>query len=296
MQGYYRRYRDQNAAAQYVVRAAHAVAQSQQAARGREVMRWRKATIEAFEKWKRLAPREKGRSTALGSPEANMAAEVDYATIDERLKSTFDYDAGFHRYKGTPVTVIGSYNKDAVTAKKWYDELQRVVDAYLSPKWTAVAVARQGSLYDSLRTGLYNTRPPELRMFDRKTEALLKKAEQSDNLDLQEKADAVRVKVRQAWRDKRDQELRSADRILVDRYSNSVVLARRYNVSTPQVTHAIRRLAFVAELVGEAQMAQYTSSVQDLNYQPGMFAKMRPGLVVAPAPQVRPAPLPAGVQ
>lgn len=296
MQGYYTRYQNQDAAAQYVVRAAFAVAQAQQAAKSPDTTRWRQRTIDAFEKWKRLAPREDGRNTALGSEEATMAAEVDYAMIDDRLRTSYDYEAGFHRYKGTPVQVISKYNKDAVDAKKWFDQLQHVVDAYLSPQWTAVAVARQGSLYDSLRTGLYNTRPPELKMFDAKTEALLKKAEQSDNLELQEKADAVRVKVSQAWRDKRDQELRSADRIMVDRYATAVTLARRYNVSAPQVTQAIRRLAFVADLIGEAQMTQFAGSVQGLNYQPGMFAKMRPGLVTLPQPNGKPSPLPVAMQ
>ncbi len=45
-----------------------------------------------------------------------------------------------------------------VEAKKCYDKLQHVIDAYVSPEWTTAAIARQGSLYDSLRTGLYNTR------------------------------------------------------------------------------------------------------------------------------------------
>ena len=48
-----------------------------------------------------------------------------------------------------------------------------------------------------MRTGLYNTRPPELKMFDAKQDALLKKAESSDNPDLQAKADEIRVSVQQ---------------------------------------------------------------------------------------------------
>jgi hypothetical protein len=296
MLAYYTRYRNQDAGAQYAVRAAYAVALAQAAANTPETNRWRRTVIEAFGRWKRLAPREGGRNTALGSLEAGMAAEVDYAMADEQLQKSFDYESGFHRYKGTPVQVVGAYNKDAVEAKRWYDQLQRIVDEYVSPEWTTVAVARQGSLYDSLRSGLYNTRPPELKMFDAKTEALLKKAEQSDNLDLQEKADAVRVKVRQAWRDKRDQELQSADRVMVDRYATSISLARRYNLSKPEVTRAIRRLAFLADLTGEAQMAQLASGVQGLDYKPGMFAKMRPGLATAPQPDIRPAPLPAAAQ
>jgi hypothetical protein len=167
-----------------------------------------------------------------------------------------------------------------------------VVDAYVSPEWTIAAISRQGSVYDSLRTGLYNVRPPALKMFDAKTEALLKRAENSDDPDLMAKADEARVTVLDAWRKKRDQELDSADRIMIDRYANSVVLAKRYNVSNPAVVRAIRRLAFATEVVGEAKMKQFTSNVKDLGYTPGMFQRMRPGQVSAPAPQGMPEPLP----
>jgi hypothetical protein len=133
-------------------------------------------------------------------------------------------------------------------------------------------------------------------MFSAKEEAMLKKAEESDNPDLQEKADAVRVKVQQSWRDARDKELNSADEIAVDRYGNAVVLARRYSISHPQVTRAIRRLAFFTEVIGEAKMKQFTSRVKDLNYTEGMFLRMRPGVVTAPQPEGMPHPLPVLAQ
>ena len=91
---------------------------------------------------------------------------------------------------------------------------------------------------------------------------------------------------------KRDQELDSADKIMIDRYATSVMLARRYNVSNPAVVRAIRRLAFVTEVIGEVKMKQFTSTVKDLNYTEGMFQRMRPGQVSAPAPQGLPEPLP----
>ena len=124
----------------------------------------------------------------------------------------------------------------------------------------------------------------------------MKKAENSDNPDLQEKADALRVKVQNAWRDRRDQELNSADQIMVDRYGNAVVLAKRYSVSNPEVTRAIRRLAFFTDVVGEAKMQQYTSTTKDLNYSAGMFPRMRPGQATTAPPQGLPPPLPAFVQ
>jgi hypothetical protein len=296
MEAYYATNKNKDAAAQYVVQASYWVAKAHKAVKSGDTDGWWKSTIAAFEKWKRLAPTENGKSKAMSSLESGMAAEAEYTMLDDQITADFDYDTGHHRYQGTTVKVVEQYRKDAIEAKKWYDKLQHVTDAYLSPEWTVATVARQGSLYDSLRTGLYNTRPPQLKMFDSKQEAMLKRAENSDDPDLQSKADAIRVSVEQGWRTARDRELDAADSVMVDRYATGVVLARRYNVSQPAVTHAIRRLAFVSELIGEAKMKQYTASVKDLNYTEGMFVKMRPGLVTAPPPQPMPVPLPVVVQ
>ena len=225
-----------------------------------------------------------------------MAAEAEYRLIDKQLKATFDYEAGHHRYKGTVVEVINAYSNDAKAAKTWYDRLQVVVDKYVSQKWATVAIARQGSVYDSLRTGLYNTRPPELKMFTEQQEKSLRIAEESDNLDLQDKADQIRTQVNEAWRKKRDEELDSADRIVVDRYAVAVMLAQRYNLSDPAVTRAIRRLAFLTDVAGEAKMAEYAASNKELKYQPGMFQRMRPGMFDAPDVGAMPRPAPWGAE
>ncbi len=296
MDDYYAANKGKDAAAQFVVQAAYYSAKTRKAVLAGDTTKWWDSTIAAFDKWKRLAPTEGGKNSALGSREAGMAAEAEFTELDQDLARTFDYEAGFHHYKGTSVEVVAEYQKDAGEAKKRYDKLQHVVDTYVSPEWTTAAIARQGSLYDSLRTGLYNTRAPQLKIFDANTEAILKKAENSDNPDLQEKADALRVKVQNAWRDRRDQELNSADQIMVDRYGNAVVLAKRYSVSNPEVTRAIRRLAFFTDVIGEAKMQQYTSTVKDLNYSAGMFPRMRPGQAASAPPQGLPAPLPAFVQ
>ena len=80
---------------------------------------------------------------------------------------------------------------------------------------------------------------------------------------------------------------------MIDRYANSVALGRRYNVSGPPVVRAIRRLAFVTELIGEAKMQQFTAGVKDLSYSDGMFLRMRPGQSGSPAPEGMPEPAPA---
>jgi outer membrane protein assembly factor BamD (BamD/ComL family) len=296
MKNYYDANKNNDAASQYLVRAAYYVGKTKTAAKAGGTDEWWNNTMRAFDRFKATAPKGKdGSNSAVGSPEAAMAAEGAYILIDQELKSNFDYESGAHHYRGTVVEVVKNYQADAVEAKKRYDKLQRVVDDYASPEWAAAAIARQGSLYDSLRTGLYETRPPALIMFDKKTEQLLKMAETSDNPDLQEKADQARTNVTNAWRDKREQELNSADQIMVDRYGNAVMLARRYNVSNPAIVRAIQRLAFFTDVIGEAKLAQYTQRVKDLNYTPGMFLRIRPGLVTAPPANGTATSLPAAL-
>jgi hypothetical protein len=294
MDDYYEANKGKDAAAQFVVQAAYWSAVTRQVVNSNDPNKWWTNTIAAFDRWQRIAPREGGKNTALGSQEAKMAAEGEFIMLDQQIEAEFDYETGHHRFKGTSVEVIKQYAAQASVAKGWFDKLQHVVDAYVSPEWTIAAISRQGSLYDSLRTGLYNVRPPALKMFDAKTEALLKRAETSDDPDLQAKADEVRISVQQAWRTKRDQELDGADKIMIDRYATSVVLAKRYNVSNPAVLRAIRRLAFVTEVIGEAKMKQFTSGVKDLGYTEGTFQRMRPGQVSTPPPVGLPEPLPVG--
>ena len=296
MSDYYDKEKNRDISAQFVVQSAYWVAKMKVASGAYDANDWWKNTIAAFGRYKRSAPLKEGKNTALGSREAGMAAEAEFTLVDQELAKKFDYEAGFHRYRGTPTDVVAAYRKDATVAKSWFEKLQNVVDSYLSPEWTTVAMARQGSLYDSLRTGLYNTRPPALQMYTKKQEAALKQAEQSDVPELQERADAMRTSIQQAWRDARDKELDSADTILIDRYASSIVLARRYNVSNPAITRAIRRLAYVTDVIGEAKMQGHASKVNDLNYQPGMFQRMRPGLVTTPKPVGLPRPLPVFVQ
>ena len=296
MEDYYTAHKNRDPAAQYVVQAAYWSARTRKAVSANDTDKWWQTTITAFDKWKRLAPQEAGKSTALGSLEAGMGAEAEFSLVDAELARKFDYESGFHRYRGTVVEVMQKYRGDVVEAKKWDEKLQHVIDAYLSPEWTAASLARQGTVWDSVRTGLYNTRPPELKMFDPKQEALLKRAEASDNLDLQAKADEIRVSVQQGWRDAREKELGGADELMIDRYGKSIMVARRYSVSNPAVTRAIRRLAFFTDVIGEAKMKQYTSSIKDLNYTEGMFLRMRPGQIVSPQPQGAPPPLPVSAQ
>lgn len=280
-------------ARKYAVEAAYWVAKMKTASRQGGERAWWQNAIDAFALYRDEAPRAPdGTSSALGSREANFAAEGAFILLDAEIRAGFDYDAGHHRFRGIPQQVLADYQKAAQAARGWFDRLQRIVDDYASPEWGTAAFARQGSLYDSLRTGLYNTRPPELVMFDKKMEATLRRAEESDNLELQEKADAIRVQVETAWQQSRDRELEGADRVMVDRYSRAITMARRYNVSNPAIVRAIQRLAFFTDVIGEAKLSIYTQGIPDLEYTPGMFLRIRPGLVTSPASGALPPPAP----
>jgi hypothetical protein len=270
-------------AAEFVVEAAYWVAKAKRAGRDRDEGQWWEATKQAFEAFRRGAPmKADGISSALGSRQAAFAAEAAYTQLDETIQKQFDHDTGHQQFAGTTLEVLDQFRRSAVQAQVHYDALQRVVDDYASPEWATAAVARQGSLYDSLRTALYDVRAPALRIFDKKTEALLSRAENSDSLELQEQADAIRMRVEGGWRDARDRELDSADQVMVDRYGNAITLARRYNVSNPAVVKAIQRLAFFTDVIGEAKLEQYTGRVPSLEYKPGLFLRLRPGLLGTP--------------
>jgi outer membrane protein assembly factor BamD (BamD/ComL family) len=294
-----RAYYDQNSrnpvAGEFSVEAAYWVAKTKRAAGDPREKQWWDSTKQAFEQFRGSAgAKADGSSAALGSRQAAFAAEAAYVELDELINKNFDYDTGHQRFAGTTVEVLDQYRKSAAQAQAQYDALQRVVDDYASPEWATAAIARQGSLYDSLRSGLYNVKAPALKMFDKKTEALLQRAENSDSPELQEQADAVRMKVETGWREARDRELDSADQVMVDRYGNAISLARRYNISNPAVARATARLAFFTDVIGEAKLQQYTARVPSLEYNPGLFLRLRPGLVTSPKAEgmVPPAPPP----
>jgi tetratricopeptide repeat protein len=289
--------RNNPSAARYNVNAAYHVARMRRAS-NEKADDWLNNTIKAFERYKAVAPPKDGRSSALGTPEGDMAAEADFALADADIRKNFDYDTGHHRYAGTVVEVTKKYNADAAVAQKYHDRLKRIADpnTYGSVEYVTAAVARQGSLYDSLRTGLFNTREPALKLFTPQEEALLKKLESSNNDELVDKAAERRDQRTQLWRQKRDQELATADTIMVQRYVQAVAIARRYRVRSAAVSRALSRLAFFTDVLGDAKMRQYSTGIEGFTYEDGTFQKTRPGMVVEPQVPPLPGPAPVGVR
>lgn len=302
MSKFYEDNKKNTAAAAYNVQAAYWVAKMRANAADPRTDDWWKNTIAAFQQYKAVKPKE-----AYGSPEATMAAEADYTLVDAELKKNFDYDTGHQRFKGTVTDVVKKYGDAVKDSTKYYERLDKIANPeqsrnnYGSLEYIITATARQGSLYDSLRTGFYNTREPALELFTRDEEKLLKKLEESDNDEYMEKAALFRDNRTQLWRKKRDEELTVADSNMVAKYALAVALARKYNVRSPAVKMAMQRLAFFTDLLGDAKMAEYVAPIEknaDLGfkYEEGMFQKTRPGMVVEPELTPLPAPLPVNVK
>jgi tetratricopeptide (TPR) repeat protein len=300
MQAFYAANKGNAAAAQFVVDAAANVAKLFKAGRDANKHKdWCKNTRDAFEKYRTTVGLQDGKSKALGSPEADMAAECAYEAIDEKIKAEFDYDTAHHRYAGVIDKVKKAFDEDVKKANDvYFKELQSVTTTYLSRNWSVAARARQGSLYDSCRTGLFNARPPGLKLYTDKEEKLLKLAETSDRDDLQQQADAIRQKRREDWRSARERSLNDADQAMVKFYAESIVWAKAWKVRNPAVDYAIRRLAFFTDIIGDAKMREWTQGIVDpetqkpFEYQDGMFLRTRPGMTPPLTPDGLPAPLP----
>jgi hypothetical protein len=298
MEAYYNANKSKNEAAAFVVMAAYHSAKLLKAGKDPKAADWCKQTIAAFEKYRGTAKMDGGKNTALGSLQADMAAECAFSAIDERIHADFDYDTGHHRYTGVIDKVVKAYTDDLKKAEGYFNQLQDVIVKFESRPWSVAAKARQGSLYDSCRTGLYNARPPGLKLYSDKEEKLLKLAETSGRDDLQEQADALRQKRREDWRSARERQLDDADKPMIKFYTEAVVWGRAFKVRNPAVDTAIQRLAFYTNILGDTKLRDNSQGVVDpetkspFSYTDGVFLRTRPGMAPPLKNDDLPSPLP----
>jgi tetratricopeptide (TPR) repeat protein len=299
MDGYHAANKGDPAAAAHVVRAAAEAARLRRAGRDPRATESCKNAMSAFDKLRASAPVVEGHSTALGTPEADLAAECAYRLLDDKLKASFGYETGHHRYEGVIDKVRQAYEDDLKKAEGHFDELQQIITAYGSRPWSIAARARQGSLYDGCRTGLYFARPPALRLFTDRELQLFEVAERSGNPNLLEKVDALKQSRRELWRTARDQLLALADRPMVKFYAEAVVWSRAWKVRNAAVDTAIQRLAAFTGILGDGRLREYTGGIVDpetrkpFDYQDGLFLRTRPGMTLASASDTIPPPRPA---
>ena len=93
MEAYHAASKGEPAAAVYAVRAAYQSARLRRAGHDGHADAWCRSTVTAFEKLRAAAPVVEGKSKALGSAEADMAAECAYTLLDDRIKAELDVDA-----------------------------------------------------------------------------------------------------------------------------------------------------------------------------------------------------------
>ncbi len=280
------------AAAKYVTEAAWSIAALKRADGDRRGAKpWLTRTIEA-----------RDRSRALGQidPEADrLAAGAAFELLDEEITASFDAP-GHHTYPTSAAEVFERYRLRAEEAKRWSDRLDReVITKYASREWTVAAWARQGALFDALRSGLYfNT--TATKGLDEKGEALVR-ALRAAHRD--EAADKLEDTARDVWQQRRQKELDAADALLIDRYAKAVFTAKKLDMTSTQVARARARLVYFTEMLGEPVVQKHVENTVDptspanamLRYEQGMFAIHGKGGLGTPmtAPDSDPKPLPA---
>lgn len=294
--------RNNAGAGKFVVEAAYSVAKMKRTGGEGDWKTWLASTVTAWD-----ALRARSGPDAQKPPYVDYAAEAAFTLLDEEITAKFDA-ADKHKYPATVPEILGDpktgkkgkYQLNAEEAQKWDLRLENeVIKKYESLEWVPAAFARQGAIFDTLRSGLYNT--VKVKLFSAEQERLLNTMRNSGRDDLMNKADELEDAAKDFWKQKKQQELDGADEIMVRRYATSVAYARKYNVKNPAITKAIGRLAYYTDIIGDAKMQQYVTNSPDpttkgaskLPYTSNMYVQTRPGLTVLPAAQGDSKPLPA---
>ncbi len=318
LMGYFRSERAAPGAAKYLVEAAHSVAKMKRSGGDASYRAWLTSTISAWESYRAKAPVKENKNEAQSSPYVDYAAEAEFSLLDEKITAEYD-DPARHKYAAN-VNVIfgevevdpktkkpvlgptgkaklkreGKYQANAADANKWDVELDKVIKKYESLEWIPTAIARQGSIYDTLRSGLYNV--VKVDLFTAQEKDFLKTLRASGRPELEETADKIEDGKTDFWRQKKQQELDGADEVMAKRYASAVAYARKYNLRNPHLSRAVSRLAYYTDVIsgGDSKMAEYVTSMPDptapkaaptrLSYSPRQYVQTRPGLSALPPP------------
>jgi tetratricopeptide (TPR) repeat protein len=324
---YFQQQRNKPGTAKYVVEAAYNIAKMKRAGGDGDYRTWLKSTISAWDSYRAGAPVKDNVSEAQQPPYVDYAAEADFTLLDEQITKSYD-DPAKHKYArnvndifgevqvdpktqkavigpdGKPVMKKkGKYQQNAAEAEKWDLQLDALVKKYQSLEWVPTAIARQGALYDTLRTGLYNMVLKNDELFTPQVKSMLKTMHDSGRPELDDKANAIEDGMTDFWRQKKQLELDGADQVMVKRYASAVAYARKYNIRNAQLSRAVSRLSYYTDVIsgGDAKMAEYVTSTPDptnkgatkLTYSPRQYVQTRPGLSALPPPSGNAAPLPA---
>jgi tetratricopeptide (TPR) repeat protein len=311
LMAYYQANRTSAGAGKYLVEAAYAVAKMKRTGGEGDWRTWYTNTINAWDNYKAKATVNKdGINEAQLAPYVDYAAEAAYTILDEEIVSKYE-QPDKHKYVGSVADVMGTvdektgkfkskgrYLVNAEEAQAYDKKLDDIQRKFTSLEWVPAIEARRGTLFDTLRSGLYFAK---VKTLNAQQQAALDGLRKSGRPDLEEKADAIEDAIKDAWRKKRDEELAGADELMVRHYANAVALGRKYNVRNALITKAIGRLAYYTDILGDANMSKYVTNTPDptnkgaskLGYTQNQYVQTRPGLAVLPPPQGNAKPLPA---
>jgi hypothetical protein len=236
------------------------------------------------------------------APYVDWAAEAAFTLLDEEITRRFDasdkhvYPARATEILGDPVTTTkGRYQVLADEAQAYAKRLQdEVIGKYESVAWVPAAIARQGAIFDTLRSGLYDmTRVKTLSAAAENVVANLRAAGQNA------RADALEDAGRDFWLERKRKELDGADEIMVRRYATAVAYAKKFDLKSPALTKAAARLAHYTDVLGDDKLRGWVSQTPDptvkgktLEYTTKMYATSRPGIVQSPKPTAESKPGP----
>jgi hypothetical protein len=226
--------------------------------------------------------------TAKDAPYADYGAEADFSLVDADLAREFDRETGHQRYSGTVSDVRKKIDAalDQI-GKKWRPALEHV-SAYGSGAWKSAAVARSGSLYESVAAGLEATTPqlasPDVQQKLTKLRATADKlaasgaSSQAD--EVRQHLDEVESNMKDSWRQAKDGYLDALYQQAVGRYAQAVRLADSVSAKSTWLATASTRLSAFTDKLGEAKMKAYVESTPDpldaskmLTYASGQYKR-----------------------
>lgn len=259
--GYWARNTNDPAAASYVVEAAWSVAKE------KSERVWFERTIAAWARTKSPA-------------QVDYAAEAEYTILDGEIRDAFDHATGHHQYATMPVeTIMTAYDIDAKKAAAYEQRLDHVVKTYASPAIVAAALAREASLYESLRSGLDACGGSKFDPVPAKLRRVLDGMKATGNPRSIDKVTAIEDSIKGAWRTVRDKEVAANEAVMIRRWAQSYALAKKHKL--PSV--ALGPLAHYAFVLGDAKMRSYVP-----DYTSGMYSKAKPVVTLSPA-AIRPS-------
>jgi hypothetical protein len=244
--------------------------------------------------WESLASQPDGSKLATQAPYSDYGAEAEFALVDEEIREGFDFATGHHRYRGTVAQVREQVERDREeVSRNWKPRLDHVARTYGSFRWAAAATAREGSLYDAIRTGLDMAVP---EYFTRAQSALFARLEnmaarlaasgrEAEAEAIRDRVASTQQQVRDAWHATKQRTLDDCARPMIGKYATAVVAARAADVTGPTIAYAVARLAHYTDYLGDDAMKRYVESTPDpadptrtLTYAEGQFLRWRPGV------------------